>query len=201
MITYSTEPLRSPNPGLMHPDSAIGRAWEQLGEDRAIEVDGHALGNHLAEVGEGISRRHCNTNHAYDRLCELQAALVVPGSSCSAARVLEAAIDRLDAPDCDLPDLPVGTPEPLVLLVADLNEIRLVRRGYDEGARTERHETDEVAALTWAWADGQMSNSEFRRRLSEVSRWRHESSEGWCEIRDAFAKALETARSWSRPGQ
>ncbi|GGM23047.1 hypothetical protein ACFFX1_10755 [Dactylosporangium sucinum] len=59
-------------------------------------MDGHALGNLLTDLGEGITLRHHDTNHALVRLRQLRAQL--PGTG-HAAAVLDTVIARLDLPD------------------------------------------------------------------------------------------------------
>jgi hypothetical protein len=199
-LPRSTEPIRPPNggegidQGLMHFDSALGVLWNALGDDRHLQVDGHALGNLITDLGEGITRRRHDTNHAVAQLRRLRAQ--IPDSP--AARLVDQALDRLDAPPRPVPRLPEQAPEQLRTLIAELNEINLVRRGYDAGIAEAFHETDHVADLAHQWAAGTLSATRFERQLRDLSRRRHESHEGYTEIHAAFDRALQNARQWMR---
>lgn len=196
----SDEPIRAPNngadQGLMHFDSALGVLWNQLGDDRHLQVEGRALGNLVADLGEGISLRHHDTNQALRDLRRLRTQL--PDGS-RAARHVDTAIERLDAPDRPAPPLPDNAPQQLKTLMEDLNNINLVRRGYDYGGRDPVHETDRLAEATARWMAGELSPLQFERAVRDLTGLRHESSEGWTEIRDAVTRALRDFRQWSRP--
>ncbi|MGI5186503.1 hypothetical protein ACQEVZ_60755 [Dactylosporangium sp. CA-152071] len=198
----SDEPVRLPNngqdQGLMHLDGAIGVAWQQLGDDRHLAVDGHALGNLLTDLGEGIARRRHDTTHALARLRQLRDQL--PAAT-HAAAVLDTAIARLDAPDRPEPALPAGTPEPLRTLMRELNAIPLVRRGTDTGRGDETawHETDRLADLIHRWAAGELTRGDLAMGIRQLTLGRHELSEGFIELRAAASAALNTQRQWQRP--
>jgi hypothetical protein len=199
----SSEPIRWPNgaegvdQGLMHFDSALGALWNRLGDDQHLQVDGHALGNLITDLGEGITRGKHDTNHALGELRRIRTQL--PDGS-KAARQVDAAIGRLDAPDRPAPTLPGNTPQQLKDLMADLHAINLVRRGYDVGNHelTPVHETDQLAEITRRWMSGEIGRSTLERDLGSLIHYRHESSEGWTEIREAVARALRDFREWAR---
>lgn len=195
----SAEPIRLPNngadQGLMHFDSALGMLWQQLGDDRHLQVDdGRALGNVVADLGEGITLRRHDTSAALQQLRRLRAQL--PDGP--AARRVDTAVDRLDAPPRPAPPLPAQAPEQLRTLMADLNAINLVRRGYDAGTASPFHETDLLADLAERWAAGTLSTGQFERALRDLAQRRHESQEGFTEIRAAVDRALRTSRQWMR---
>lgn len=200
--TRSAEPIRLPNngadQGLMHLDSAIGVAWQQLGDDRHLDVGGHALGNILTDLGEGITLNRHNSSHALDRLRELRDRVPAGGR---AAQVLDRAVARLDAPYRPEPELPAGTPEPLRTLMRELNAIPLVRRGGDTGYGGGEvwHETDRLADAARRWMAGELSPARFEGELEQLSMGRHEMAEGYTEIREAFGRALGTYRQWRLP--
>lgn len=197
----SPEEIRPPNgewgidQGLMHFDSALGVLWNTLGDDRHLQVDGRALGNLITDLGEGITRRHHDTNDALRELRRIRAQL--PDASTAAQRV-DTAIGRLDAPDRPAPTLPDTAPQQLKDLMADLNAINLVRRGYDTSGREPFHETDQLADSAHRWLNGKLSRGEFERDIQALTSRRHESSEGWTEIREAVGRALRDFRQWAR---
>ncbi len=200
----SAEELRPPNhawgvdQGLMHFDSAIGRLWNELGDDRHLEVDGRALGNVVCDLGENITWKKHDTN---DALAELKRIRTQLPDDCDAARRFDRAITRLDAPDRPAPELPEDTPEPIKKLMADLNNINLVRRGGDEGMRNGAHgthETDFLAEAAWKWTRGELSGHGWTRALDHILGMRHESMEGWTEIRTFVFPLLHTANQWGR---
>jgi hypothetical protein len=195
----SSEPIRSPNngadQGLMHYDSALGMLWLGLGkEDRCLQVAGRPLGNLVYELAEGISLRQHDTTQALLQLRQIRAQL--PGGQ--VARLVDAAINRLDAPDRPIPALPAEAPAPLHTLMAELGAINLVRRGGDYGTAQRWHETDKLADLVTQWLAGRLNPIRFERALRDLARQRHESQEGWIEIRDAVTRALSDCRSWIR---
>ncbi|SNY72913.1 ADP-ribosyltransferase [Paractinoplanes atraurantiacus] len=182
--------------GLMHFDGALGRLWNTLGDDKHLEVDGHALGNIITDLGEGITLRRHDTNHALRELRRIRTHL--PDSSTAAQRV-DVAIGRLNAPDRPAPALPDKTPQQLKDLMADLNAIPLVRRGYDEGSGgVAFHETDQLAEVTRRWMNGEIHRSQLERELEGMLQRRHESSEGWTEIKVAVGRALTNFRQWAK---
>jgi 8-oxo-dGTP pyrophosphatase MutT (NUDIX family) len=203
-LPRSSEPIRPPNggwhvdQGLMHFNGAFGRLWNQLGDDRQLQVDGHALGNLIADLGEGITLHRHDTNQALAQLRRLREQL--PDDR--AGRLVDQAIARLDAPPRPVPPLPEQTPEPLRTLMAELNNINLVRRGGDDGfpmSSDGRHETDILADLAHRWANGEITRGKLESGVNGLTRLRHESMEGWTEIRDAVTRALATSREWKRP--
>jgi hypothetical protein len=197
----SSEPVRLPNngadQGLMHLDSALGELWQQLGDDRHLDVDGRALGNVVTDLGEGITLRRHDTSAALARLREVRTR--VPDSP--AARAIDRAIARLDAPARPAPALPPGAPEQVRRLMADLHAIPLVRRGYDAGGGEPFHETDLLAELVERWMAGRLSRMQFGQALDRLARMRHESQEGHREIGDAVTQAMRDFRQWRRPPQ
>jgi hypothetical protein len=197
----SPEEIRPPNggwgidQGLMHFDGALGRLWNSLGDDQHLQVDGRALGNIITDLGEGISLRHHDTNHAVRELRRIRTQL--PDGS-PAARSVDVALARLAAPERPAPALPDHAPRQLKDLMAELNAIPLVRRGYDQGSGEAFHETDRLAEITNRWLNGEIGRSQLERDLESLIRGRHESSEGWTEIRVAVGRALEDFRQWAR---
>jgi hypothetical protein len=197
----SPEEIRPPNgghgidQGLMHFDGALGKLWNARGDDQHLQVDGHALGNFVTDLGEGITLRRHDTNHALRELRRIRTQL--PDASTAAQRV-DTAINRLDAPDRPAPALPDNTPQQLKDLMADLNAIPLVRRGYDEGSGEPFHETDQLAEVTTRWMNGEIGRSQLERELEGLLRRRHESSEGWTEIKVAVGRALNDFRKWAK---
>jgi hypothetical protein len=82
--------------------------------------------------------------------------------------------------------------------MTELNAIPLVRRGYDEGSGEEFHETDQLADATNRWMNGEISRSQLERTLESLLQGRHESQEGWTEIKTAVNRALADFRQWAR---
>ena len=200
----SSEEIRPPNgawdrdQGRVHMNSAIGRLWDGLGDEgRRYEVDGHALGNVLADLGGGISSQDHDTNHALAELRRIRNQF--PDGS-SPANLIDRAIGRLDAPDRPAPALPDNAPQQMRTLMAELNAIPLVRRGYDLGSHegSPFHETDKLAELAQRWARGQVGLFDMQRGIADLGRSRHESSEGWIEIGAAVRKALRDVNQWGR---
>lgn len=199
----SAEEIRPPNgghgidQGLMHFDSALGMLWNRLGDDQHLQVDGHALGNVITDLGEGITRRHHDTNHALRELRRIRTQL--PDTSTAAQRI-DTAVNRLDAPDRPAPALPDNAPQQLKTLMADLNAIPLVRRGYDDGSSqgSPFHETDQLAEAATRWLNGEITRGTLEREIGGLARRRHESSEGWTEIRTAVSRALSDFRQWAK---
>lgn len=203
MPPRTDEELRAPNgefdrdQGLIHYDGAIGRLWNDLGDERHLQVDGHALGNVLVDLGQGITMRRHDTNHALAEMRRIRQQL--PDGSRPAALVDEA-INRLHAPERALPEIPEDTPAPLRTLMHDLNNINLVRRGSDGGHGRVFHETDQLADLIRQRRAGTIRRGDFQRGVEDLVRGRHESSEGWEEIKVAVAKAMGSSRDWRRYG-
>lgn len=202
MPPRSAQPLEPPNggwgidQGLMHFDGALGRLWNGLDDDRHLTVDGRPLGNVIKDLGEGISLDKHSSQHALDDLRRIRRQL--PDGS-RPAQLVDAAINRLDAPDRPLPDLPANTPPQLRTLVEELNAIPLVRRGRDVGGgRDAFHETDMVADMAHRWSAGQLRPFTFESELRNLTGHRHESMEGWSEIRSAVAKASRDINQWGR---
>jgi ADP-ribosyltransferase exoenzyme len=197
-LTRSPESIRLPNngqdQGLMHFDSALGMLWQDLGDDRHLQVDGHALGNLITDLGEGITWRHHDSNHALAELRRLRAQM----PEGQAARLIDVAVQRLDAPPRPAPTLPEQAPEQLHTLMADLNAINLVRRGYDAGTGEPFHETDKLADLTAQLLAGKLRGMRFEQELHNLARLRHESQEGYTEIHAAVNRALVDSRQWLR---
>jgi len=204
MPPCSPEEIKPPNgawdrdQGRMHMNSAIGRLWAGLGDDgRRYEVDGHALGNVLADLATGISFRHHDTNHALAELRRIRGQF--PDGS-DPASAIDRAIGRLDAPARPAPALPDNAPPQMRTLMEELNAIPLVRRGYDIGSNENSpyHETDKLAELGQRWARGEVGMLDMQRGVAELGRGRHESSEGWVEIGAAVRKALQDVNQWGR---
>lgn len=199
----SSEEIRPPNggwgidQGLMHFAGALGRLWNTLGDDQHLQVDGHALGNIITDLGEGITRRRHDTTHALRELRRIRTQL--PDTSTAAQRV-DTAINRLDAPDRPAPALPDNAPQQLKDLMTELSAIPLVRRGYDQGGSelTPFHETDQLAEAAGRWLNGDITRGVLESEIRGLARRRHESSEGWIEIREAVGRALRDFRQWAK---
>jgi hypothetical protein len=197
----SSEEIRPPNgapgvdQGFMHFNSALGRLWNALGDDQHLQVDGHALGNVITDLGAGITLHKHDTNHALRELRRIRTQLPDGGR---AARCVDRAIERLDAPDRPAPALPDAAPAELKDLVAELNRINLVRRGNDDGQPASFHEDLEVAAATERWLRGDLTRWDFERELRGIAKHRHESSEGYTEIKAAFNRIMPGFRQWAR---
>jgi hypothetical protein len=200
----SGEPIVAPNgdfdvdQGLIHYSSALGVLWNDLDPaDRRLTVDGHALGNVITGLGQGITMHRHSTDQALAELRRIRRQL--PQDS-AAGQLVDKAIRRLHAPDRPAPALPDTAPPQLHTLMSDLNKIALVRRGYDAGSRVGDpvHETDMLAELTNKWLAGQVRPIAFERELRGLTAHRHEFSEGWEEIREAVRKALVDFRAWGR---
>lgn len=204
MPPRTDEPIEPPNggwdidQGLMHFDGAFGRLWNDLRDDRHLQVDGHALGNVVKDLGEGITMRKHSSAQALDELRRIRRQ--VPDGS-QPARLMDWTINRLHAPDRPEPALPDNAPPQLRKLMTALNSIPLVRRGRDDGfpmSSDGTHETDELAAAAHEWAAGRMPRFRFQDSIRDVARIRHESMEGWTEIREAVATALQDFHQWGR---
>jgi hypothetical protein len=207
MPPRSPDPIEPPNggwgidQGLMHFDSALGKAWTGLSDDdKRLTVDGRPLANVVKDLGEGITRRRHSSQQALDELRRIRNQL--PDGSRPAA-VIDQAITRLDAPVKPMPNLPADTPAPMRQLVQELNSIPLVRRGYDHGMPMgdEFHEDDRVADIARRWSAGELSATGVGREIENLTRYRHESMEGWTEIREAVARATRDVRVWGRRKQ
>ena len=200
-LPRSSEEIRPPNgghgvdQGLMHFDGALGKLWNALGDDQHLQIDGRALGNVVTDLGEGITLHKHDTSHALSELRRIRTQL--PDAS-TAARNVDVAINRLNAPDRPAPNLPDNAPQQLQDLMADLNAIPLVRRGYDVGGGEPFHETDYLAEVTGRWLRGEINRSAFEREILGLTHRRHESSEGWIEIRAAVSRAMNDFREWAK---
>jgi hypothetical protein len=204
MPARSPEPIRPPNgewgvdQGLMHFDGACGVLWNRLGDDRHLEVDGRALGNVVCDLGEGITRKKHDTNHV---LAELRRVRTQVPDGTAAAGHLDKAINRLDAPNRPAPPLPDDAPPQLRTLMSELNNINLVRRGRDVGfpmSSDGTYETDKLADIAARWSRGELRRSGLEREIDDLRGMRHESMEGWMEIRTAIGRALADVRVWGR---
>lgn len=203
MPPRTDEEIKPPNgewdrdQGRVHMNSALGRLWEGLGDDRHRQVDGHALGNVIADLGAGISFREHDTNHALAELRRIRDQF--PDGSNPAA-LIDRAIGRLDAPARPAPALPDNAPPQMRTLMQELNAIPLVRRGYDIGSHEgdPYHETDKLADLAQRWSRGELGLMDMRTGINALAAGRHESSEGWIELRAAVAKALQDVNQWGR---
>jgi len=197
--SVSDKPLYVPNrgadQGLMHFDSTIGQVWVKLPDsERRISIDGEPLANVVAHIGEGITLKKHDTNGALAKLRELRTK--VPDDS-KAAKLLDAAIKHLDVPPRALPELPPQSPAFIHTLMKDLNDIGLVRRGGHENG-SPFHETDEVAKLLREFYAGKMSSLTLKSRIEALlTERRHESQEGWTELRRIAARLAQMSlKEW-----
>jgi hypothetical protein len=206
MPPRSDQPIEPPNggwgidQGLMHFDSAHGRLWNDLGDDQHLTVDGRPLGNVVKDLGEGITLKKHSSQDALGELRRIRQQL--PEGS-RPARLLDTAIERLDAPARPMPDLPADTPPQLRTLVEELHSIPLVRRGYDYGFPTGEpfHEDEKVAEIARRWSAGELSGNGVGREIERLTSYRHEAMEGWTEIRGSIARATSDVRTWGRRKQ
>lgn len=196
-------PGKSQDQGLMHFDSAVGQVWSRLGDDAHMDVrGGRALGNVVGDIGEGIGLGRHTSSEARAQLVELRRE--IPDDT-NAARLIDQAIERMkEPPKSAAPRLPSGTDSVLTKYMDDLNDIPLVRRGGDAmGSRAE----NETARLKRAVDDltaGRIDPFEFSSEVRGTGMgMRHESQEGFLEIRRAFGPVQEwltssAGRRWMR---
>ncbi|WP_020523073.1 hypothetical protein [Catelliglobosispora koreensis] len=163
-----------------HEDGEIGQALAAMGHDRRLDIDGEPLANVIGRIATGPVKGHTSSQEALDQLKGLRNRLP---ESTRARRVMDECIQRLDAPNSPVPDVPAVTPEPLRQLMKDLHAIPCVRR---EPAR----EQERLQAILSDFEHGQTRNYRLISSVRNLTGFRHELEEGWFDIRRAVTKAV-----------
>lgn len=188
----SDEPLMGntwgglPEPGKanVHPDGEIPLAVRRMGDDAHLDVDGRALGNLLLELAtDGVAGRVTAGEQVY-RFRQLRDK--VPAGS-RARRNMDLALDRLDAPPAQVPDLPDSTPAPLRRLVEDVMDVPGVRGNPERLAR--------VTGIAEDFAAGRTGGLRLVSEVRNLAFLMHESQEGAFQVRDAVAVAVGELRA------
>ncbi|WP_020520054.1 hypothetical protein [Catelliglobosispora koreensis] len=170
----------SRSPIRFHEDGEIGQAIRAMGSDRHLSIDGEPLANVLGNIASGPVSGSTSSQQALNQLKTLRDRLP-EGTRARAA--MEHCVNSLDAPNSPVPQVPAVTPQPLRQLVSDLHAVPCVRR---EPAREQQR-------LMRILADFEHGDTRNHGLISEIRRltdFRHESEEGWFDIRRAVDKAV-----------
>ena len=170
-----------------HDDGAIGTALRNMGQDRRMEVDGQPLANVLGHLATDVVRGRKSSNDMLNELKQLRDRL--PAGS-KARQAIEQAIKDMDTPMRKI-DIPAGTPEPLVTLAHQLEQIPLSRGGVF-GTASHESTLDALKRVIDAFHAGDGSALLDSVLRQEVFNNNHESREGKLEedrvIREAIDK-------------
>lgn len=168
-------PIYLPNAGAdqgrVHLDSELGSLWADLYADDRLP---NSTLNELAHVGEGVG---LSSTDLADAIKVLRRMAAEAPDDMIRDRI-ERAIDNLDSPRVQVPDLP-GVPDSVMRYLRQLERIPTMRiREGRVGATGLRGESilDKVIALLRKINDGEISPFEAERRLRE--RHVHESFDG-----------------------
>lgn len=173
-------------PVSFHDEGVIGDAVNYMGADARMNVDGEPLGDVIGKIATEVVRGDRTTQQAIDALAELRDR--VPEGSKARMR-LSIAVSRMDAPMTPLPDIPDGTPEPLIQLVKQLHAVPMARREPEK-------ELQPVLDIIRDIASGDSKPRYATRDLEQLRNRRHESfgDQGKFEIDRAIIAAAEALR-------
>ena len=119
------EPVYLPNngndQGMVHFDSELGKLWSDLyGDDR----EPNSFINEIAHIGEDVGTGKLPLAQAIERLKRLKGR----ATDQAVADRIQSAIDRIDAPTVDLPDLPDTVPDAVRRALRQLADIPTARK-------------------------------------------------------------------------
>lgn len=177
-------------PVYYHDDGPIGVAISRMGNEARLDVDGEPLANVLGGIATDVVYRRRSPAEGLSAVKELRDGL--PNGS-QARSWLDWAIKDMDAPEQSAPAVPDATPEPIVTLIAELNEIPIARKD-----RTK--ELDPLVELANDFAEGRTQGSRMIDRVRELRNRRHESF-GDCgkfTIDDAVDRAVTALENMPR---
>jgi hypothetical protein len=109
-----------------HGDGVAGQTLQRLGADAAIDVDGQPLANRIGRIATDVDACDMTAQDGAEAVAALRARM--PHGS-HARQVLDWTVSQMACPPLPAPQMPAGTPEPILRLVTDLNrDFPIVRR-------------------------------------------------------------------------
>lgn len=189
----SMKPLKpntwgAPKPDTMHyhPDTAIGRAIDAMGDEKHMDVGGEPLGNVLGEIATDTVLGRVSAQDQIGRLRDLHARL--PDGP--AKRHVGDVIANLEAPPMAAPKLPAATPLPLQELATELVQIPRVRRNP--------RALDKLTQTAADFEAGRTGSSRLVAAVRNIAGSYHESEEGSFDVRRAADKAANMLEEMSQ---
>jgi hypothetical protein len=181
-----------------HTHGAIGRAVRNMGEDRALDVDGDRLDNVLGRIATDTVTGASSPKEQLEKVKKLAARL--PEGS-KARSELDLAIGELDSAPKVSVKIPKGTPGPLVALADRLGDIPLA-----SGSRfREGSDLQNLQKVIDDWNAGKLTPLNLEAAVRRMWGFNHESQEGRLEVdraileAEAAIKALRIKKELVRP--
>jgi phosphoinositide 3-/4-kinase-like protein len=178
--------MRAEGEHYFHPDGEIGNAIHTLGQRLGpIDVDGERLDNRLGDIATDVVNGKITPDEGVARYRDIIRRLPVGSEP---RRILEGAVDRIDAPQVKRPDSVEGAPEPLRQLMDDLLKNPLARGS--QLARGREPEVEMLDRILRDWHAGRLFPNKLKRAVMDLANRHHESNEGKVPLDRAVAKAL-----------
>jgi hypothetical protein len=184
-------------PGSFHPDGRMGGVWQGLrGQQGAENIGGQRLDDALAEtIRMGYDGQPGRIGQQMDRFREIISQVKDP----KVKHDLEYAMSRLQPQSAQgmLSEKEIAdAPAPLLKLLAHLETIPDTGQGGGEAAK--------LVDLLRRWSAGKMRAGMLDIEVARLGGWRHESQEGYHEMKRAVGEAeraiRELRRSLKMPG-
>lgn len=168
-----------------HDDGAIGTGIKQLGEDKKLEVNGEPLANVLGKLATDVVRGKKKSKDLGPQLKKVADKL--PEGS-KARKIVERMSQEVSFPDrVNASSIPASSPAPIKDLQRALTDIPLVHKSPNHGS----NELDTLTELMKAWELGQVTPLGLIDRIRELRNKRHESQEGFFDLKRAVDNALK----------
>lgn len=181
-----------------HTHGAVGRAVENMGNDRALDVDGDRLDNVLGRIATDTVTGATGQKEQLEQLKKLRDRL--PEGS-KARNELGTAINELAGKPTVALTIPKNTPAPLTELARQLGDIPLA-----SGSRIrEGSDLENLQKVINDWHAGELSPLGLETAIRRMWGFNHESQEGRLQVdraivaAEAAIKELRTKKLLVRP--